>query len=108
MVVASVGECPLTVLEAMSSGLPVLVNDDPALRSPWTAGPGVRFVDMAGGHLPEALRKLVADPDAMRQLGMEGHAFVQAAFSWESHLDQLETVYRRILSRPAASDRNKF
>ncbi len=52
MVVASVGECPLTVLEAMSSGLPVLVNEDPALHSPWTAGPGVRFVDMAGRRPP--------------------------------------------------------
>lgn len=97
MVIASVGECPLTVLEAMSSGLPVLVNDDPALHSPWTAGPGVVFVDMAGGQLPEALRKLVADPDAMRQLGAEGHAFVQAAFSWQAHLDQLETIYRRLV-----------
>jgi glycosyltransferase involved in cell wall biosynthesis len=33
----------------------------------------------------------------MRQLGAEGHDFVQARFSWQAHLDQLETVYRRIL-----------
>jgi glycosyltransferase involved in cell wall biosynthesis len=97
MVIASVGECPLTVLEAMSSGLPVLVNDDPALRSPWTAGPGVRFVDMAGGQLAEALRKLVADPEAMRQLGTEGYRFVQTQFSWQAHLDHLEAVYRPLV-----------
>jgi glycosyltransferase involved in cell wall biosynthesis len=57
----------------------------------------VRFVDMAGGQLPEALRKLVADPDAMRQLGAEGHDHVQTSFSWSAHLDQLEAVYRRVL-----------
>jgi len=97
MIIASVGECPLTVLEAMSTALPVLLNDDPALRSPWTAGPGVRFVDMAGGQLPEALRKLVADPEAMREMGAEGHEYVRARFSWQAHLDQLESVYRSVV-----------
>jgi glycosyltransferase involved in cell wall biosynthesis len=96
MVVASVGECPLTVLEAMSSGLPLLVNDDPALHSPWTSGPGVRFVDLAAGDLRAALEDLVAEPEAMRRLGEAGHEFVESAFSWEAHVDQLESVYEEI------------
>ncbi|MEP9362048.1 glycosyltransferase family 4 protein [Nocardioides sp. CN2-186] len=97
MVIASVGECPLTVLEAMASGLPVLLNDDPALHSAWTVGPGVRFVDMAGGELPAALRQLVADQDAMRRIGEEGHRFVTSAFSWDAHVDQLEKTYLAVL-----------
>jgi glycosyltransferase involved in cell wall biosynthesis len=96
MIVASVGECPLTVLEAMASGLPVLLREDPALHSPWTAGPGVRFVDMAAGDLAEALRKLVADPDEMRRLGAEGAAFARATYSWETHVDRLEQIYRSV------------
>jgi glycosyltransferase involved in cell wall biosynthesis len=95
-VVASVGECPLTVLEAMSSSLPVLLNDDPALHSPWTAGPGVRFVDMAAGDLRHAIQGLVSDRDAMVAIGARGHRHVQEAFSWEAHLDRLETIYRRL------------
>ncbi len=103
MVVASVGECPLTVLEAMSSGLPVLVNEDPALHSPWTAGPGVRFVDMAAGDLPTALEELLADPEAMRRTGAEGHRYVESAFSWDAHVDQLASVYEEIQARETSA-----
>jgi glycosyltransferase involved in cell wall biosynthesis len=96
-VVASVGECPLTVLEAMSSGLPVLLNEDPALHSPWTAGPGVRFVDLAAGELPGALAEVLADRAAAQAIGAEGRRHVLEAFSWEAHLDRLEAVYRTLL-----------
>ncbi len=100
MIVASVGECPLTVLEAMSSGLPVLANDDPALHSPWTSGPGVRFVDMAAGDLRSALEDLVADPASMRSAGEEARAFVEGSFSWDAHVDRLESLYDEIRARP--------
>jgi glycosyltransferase involved in cell wall biosynthesis len=97
MVIASVGECPLTVLEAMSSGLPVRLREDPALHSAWTAGPGVRFVDMEDGGLAAALRALVADPDEMRRMGAAGRAHVRGRFSWAAHVDHLEATYRSVL-----------
>lgn len=96
MVVASVGECPLTVVEAMASGLPVLLREDPALHSPWTAGPGVRFVDMAAGELAAALRELVADQELMRRLGAEGREHVAASSSWDAHVHDLDQVYRTV------------
>jgi glycosyltransferase involved in cell wall biosynthesis len=105
MVVASVGECPLTVLEAMSSALPVLLNDDPALHSPWTAGPGVRFVDMAAGHLADALHDLLADGAVAASMGVEGHRYVLGAFSWDAHVDQLERVYRDVLAEAVSDTR---
>jgi glycosyltransferase involved in cell wall biosynthesis len=97
MVVASVGECPLTVLESMSSGLPLVANDDPALHSAWTAGPGVRFVDIASGGLRAALEDLVGEPGALRRIGAEGQEYVRASFSWDAHLDRLEDAYRAVL-----------
>ncbi|WP_051276569.1 glycosyltransferase family 4 protein [Marmoricola sp. URHB0036] len=100
MVVASVGECPLTVLEAMSSGLPVLANDDPALHSPWTSGPGVRFVDISSGDLRPALEDLVADRASMRSAGAQARAFVEGAFSWDAHVDRLESLYDELRASP--------
>ena len=32
----------------------------------------------------------------MRRIGAEGHEFVQAAFSWDAHVDQLEQIYRDV------------
>ena len=93
MVVASVGECPLTVIEAMSVGLPVVLNDDPALHTDWTSGPGVRFVDMAGGGLPAALSELAGDLPLAREVGADGLAHVRSRFSWQAHVDRLEQVY---------------
>ena len=97
MIVASVGECPLTVLEAMSSGLPVLANDDPALHSPWTSGPGVQFVDMAGGGLRDALQETLADVSLAHQRGAEARQFVESSYSWDSHTDRLEHLYAEVL-----------
>jgi len=98
MVVASVGECPLTVLEALSVGLPVVLNEDPALHTDWTSGPGVRFVDMAGGHLRATLEDLTGDLAGTRAIGAEGLEHVRARFSWRAHLDRLSEVYGEVLT----------
>jgi glycosyltransferase involved in cell wall biosynthesis len=81
----------------MSSALPLVANDDPALHSPWTRGPGVEFVDVARGELRATLERLVGDPEAARQLGAEARELVRSSFSWEAHLERLEATYRSVL-----------
>jgi len=102
VVVASVGECPLTVLEALSSGVPVIANDDPALHTPWTDGPGVAFADMGSATtLREALEGAVGRLPALRHVMRAERERVRASFSWEVHLDELARLYAGLLDGQA-------
>lgn len=89
-VCASVGEAPLTVLEAMSSALPVLVNDDPALRA-LELGDGARYVAMTGPTLRTALASIVAAED-LGDLGAAARAEVTRFHSRATQVGRLEEV----------------
>ena len=72
MVVASVGECPLTVLEAMSSGLP---GAPTTTRRCTRRGPRARACGSSTSlraALRAALEDLVEEPGALRRIGRGG------------------------------------
>lgn len=95
---ASVGECPMTVWEAMASGLPVLVNDEPGHRGLGLeyAG-GVELVDVGSGDLPGAVRRLVKDRSERLRRGALARAEAESAHSWGAHVDRLELVQAHCL-----------
>lgn len=98
VVVASVGECPLTVLEALGSGVPVVANDDPALHTPWTDGPGVVFADMSSAAtLRAALEETVGRLPALRDVMGTERERVLSSYSWDVHLDELAHLYEELL-----------
>ena len=63
------------------------------------SGPGVRFVDIAGGGLPTAVADLLgaeAEDVATRvRMGVQAREFAATSFSWEAHLDLLEGSTRQ-------------
>lgn len=93
---ASVGECPLVVLEAMSSELPVLLHEDAGYHALGADGPGVRYMDMLGGDLEGELDRLVADPVRLVEQGRAARRTALESCTWSSHVDQLDAIYRSL------------
>jgi D-inositol-3-phosphate glycosyltransferase len=92
-VCASVGEGPMTPMEALLSGCAVLVNDDPALFA-LGLGDGVRTLPMSAEILRGCLTELATDPAAVRDLAARGQEVAQTLPTWSDHVDELDAVLR--------------
>lgn len=92
-VCASVGEGPMTPMEALLSGCAVLVNDDPAMHA-LGLGDGVRVVPMTTEGLRETLDELARNPGSVDALRNAGARITDGLSTWQEHLDLLEAELR--------------
>jgi D-inositol-3-phosphate glycosyltransferase len=78
---------PLVVLEALASGLPVLLGDDPALRAELPYGP-VRYVEPDGTGLVDSIHAILKDADELATLRLTARREAVARFhSWAAVAD---------------------
>ncbi|MFD9519266.1 glycosyltransferase family 4 protein [Streptomyces sp. NPDC059979] len=85
---------PLTVQEAMASGLPVVTTDDPGY-APYGLDPEVALlVPRETPALRAALDALVADPLRRASMGTAARALAVNSFGWERHVTALLGHYR--------------
>lgn len=90
---------PVTAQEAMASGLPVVLADDPAYAPHVRdAGPGVQLVRPEGPALAEALRGVLGSPQARADAGRRAAEHARRAFSWPAAADAHEELYERLLA----------
>jgi glycosyltransferase involved in cell wall biosynthesis len=75
------------VIEAMASGTPVVLSDDPALRE--VAGDAGVYGDPA-----EAVRHVLADRERYRRAGLERAKL----FTWERSAELTAQAYRAVLA----------
>jgi glycosyltransferase involved in cell wall biosynthesis len=93
---------PLAILEAMRAGLPVIASDVGGVSEavePGRTGLLVPRDDRAA--LTDALRRLLGDPDARREMGGAGRAAFEARFTLCRMLDATAAVYSELI--PASS-----
>jgi glycosyltransferase involved in cell wall biosynthesis len=84
------------VLEAMATGCPVAVTPEVGLAETIReTGAGI-VVDGDPVRLGEALRDLLADPEAADEMGRQGRRAAAARFGWGAVAAQMEQVYERV------------
>jgi len=84
---------PVTVQEAMASGLPVITTADPAY-SPYNFDESlVQLVEPTTTRFSAALQMTVNDPELRREMGRYSRAYAVANFAWRAHITQLLSIY---------------
>jgi D-inositol-3-phosphate glycosyltransferase len=89
---------PVTAQEALASGLPVVLADDPGY-APYVDGAGaaVRLVSLTEEAVAGALRELTAaDPGARQAAAQQAVAHARERFSWRRAADEHEALYERL------------
>jgi glycosyltransferase involved in cell wall biosynthesis len=89
----------LSLLEAMSCGLPVVVSDVPALLE-WVTD-GVNGLVVPRGDsaaLARAMVRLVEDDAARGRMGRENRAIAVQRADWAANFRRLEEIYRRLVA----------
>jgi glycosyltransferase involved in cell wall biosynthesis len=88
------GGFPLTAREAMASGLPVILRDDPTYRAALDPAPaGVRFVPPEPRAIAEAVADVLALGAAARD---EVAAYAREHFRWSRTVDEHLRFYERL------------
>jgi glycosyltransferase involved in cell wall biosynthesis len=96
---------PMTALEAMACGLPVVASRVGGL--PEIVVDGETGLLVPPGDAPAmvlALVTLASDRERAREMGSAGRARIEALFSEQRMLERVEAVYNRVLGAPCASD----
>ena len=89
---------PLTVLEAMACGLPVIATPVGGTTELIEDGVNGYLVQPGNGsQLAERLCVLLGDSDLRREMGSRGRKLVDSGYNWDDISEKTATVYRQAL-----------
>lgn len=96
-VLSSYGEgLPMSVLEAMATGIPVVISDKCHIPEVQTSNAGV-IVSCDPHSVANGLRKVLADPSAREIMGENGKHLINEKFTWEKVAAATETLCKQII-----------
>jgi glycosyltransferase involved in cell wall biosynthesis len=89
----------VTVLEAMASGLPVVISDKVNI---WREIDGAQAGKVVPCRIPEitqALKSLLDDPKERRRIAENGRQLLRERFQWERVAEQQEAFFNAVKNR---------
>ncbi len=84
---------PLTVQEAMASGLPLIISDHPGYDVYELDKDLVMTIRPDVSAICAALQKLTHDTSLRQRMGTYSAAYARQHFSWDINIDHLQSVY---------------
>ncbi|MYZ09417.1 glycosyltransferase [Streptomyces sp. SID2999] len=85
---------PLTVQEAMASGLPVVTTDDPGYAPYLLDRDRVSLLPRDHSEIAAVLAELAADAERRTLMGEYSRTYAEKAFAWDDHVRTLLAHYR--------------
>jgi glycosyltransferase involved in cell wall biosynthesis len=91
---------PLTAPEAMASGLPIFLGDDPSYLNYVDKGePGVTLVPLDAVEIARQVRELLANEENAREAGRSALAQARRRYSWHEVTNEHEAFYAELRER---------
>jgi glycosyltransferase involved in cell wall biosynthesis len=89
---------PVSVLEAMACGVPVIASDLPSLREWIIPGEtGILVPPNDSGALAEAIIQLLRDPALRKRIGAQSRRIVQERANHHTEMQKMEKLYLSLL-----------
>jgi glycosyltransferase involved in cell wall biosynthesis len=88
---------PLTVQEAMSSGMAIVTTDLSGYSVYELDRDRVSLIDRDAETLRARLREIAADTELRRQMGKYGREYAVERFAWPNHASRLIETYRSVI-----------
>lgn len=87
---------PLTILEAMACGLPIITTDHPGYTD-YLDRKFVKLIEPNTNNIKKAIKEILNSPKKMKEMGEYSRDSVEKRFSWKRNGDEIIKIYEKVL-----------